>query len=55
MAPAALVKNALPPPPPSVATCIADYKAGKPLPNGCPVDTPARAVDAQKASTAPGQ
>jgi hypothetical protein len=55
MAPAALVKNAPPPPPPSVATCIADYKAGKPLPNGCPVDTPARAVDAQKASTAPGQ
>jgi hypothetical protein len=55
MAPAALVKNAPPPPPPSVATCIAYYRAGKPLPNGCPVDTPARAVDAQKASSTPGQ
>jgi hypothetical protein len=56
MAPAALVKNAPQPPPPSVATCIADYNAGKPLPNGCPVDTPARAVDAQKAaSPKPGQ
>jgi hypothetical protein len=53
MAPAALVKNAPQPPPPSVATCIAYYRAGKPLPNGCPVDTPARAVDAQKASTTP--
>lgn len=33
-----------------VATCIADYRAGKPLPYGCPVDTPARAVDAEKKS-----
>jgi hypothetical protein len=53
MAPAALVKNAPKPPPPSVATCIAEYKAGKPLPYGCPVDTPARAVDAQKAASKP--
>lgn len=55
MAPATLVKNEAQPPPPSVATCIADYNAGKPLPHGCPVDTPARAVDAQKASSKPGQ
>ena len=33
------------PPPPSLATCIAAYRAQGPLPYGCPVDTPARAVD----------
>jgi hypothetical protein len=53
MAPAALVKNQPQSPPPSLAVCIAYYKAGKPLPNGCPVDTPARAVDAEKATSTP--
>jgi hypothetical protein len=33
------------PPPPSVAACIALYRAGKPLVWGCPADTPNRAVD----------
>jgi hypothetical protein len=47
MAPAALVKGNAPPKP-DLATCIADYRAGKPLPQGCPVDTPTRAVDAEK-------
>jgi hypothetical protein len=47
MAPASLVRGA-PSNKPDVATCIADYRAGKPLPHGCPVDTPARAVDAEK-------
>lgn len=47
MAPASLVKGNNPPKP-DLATCIADYRAGKPLPYGCPVDTPARAVDAEK-------
>jgi hypothetical protein len=32
---------------PSVATCIKLYRDGKPLPWGCPVDTPTRAVDAE--------
>lgn len=32
-------------PPPSVAACIAMYRAGKPLAWGCPADTPNRAVD----------
>jgi len=31
--------------PPAVETCIAMYRAGKPLAQGCPVDTPNRAVD----------
>lgn len=35
------------PPAPSLATCIKIYRAGKPLPWGCPVDTPVRAVDAE--------
>lgn len=35
------------PKPPDVNECIAIYRAGKALPQGCPVDTPARAVDAQ--------
>jgi hypothetical protein len=47
MAPPPLVKGTTMPKP-SVASCIADYRAGKPLPYGCPVDTPARAVDAEK-------
>ena len=47
MAPAPLVKGT-PMPKPDIATCIADYRAGGPLPYGCPVDTPARAVDAEK-------
>jgi hypothetical protein len=33
--------------PPSVEECIAIYRADKPLPQGCPVDTPTRAVDAE--------
>jgi hypothetical protein len=32
---------------PSVDECIAIYRADKPLPQGCPVDTPTRAVDAE--------
>lgn len=55
MAPAALLKNAPKPPAPDVATCIADYKAGKPLPDGCPVDTPARSVTTQRAASTSGQ
>ena len=47
MAPPPLVKGTSGPTL-DVATCIADYRAGKPLPYGCPVDTPARAVDAEK-------
>ncbi|MGC1547062.1 MAG: hypothetical protein WA777_00885, partial [Rhodanobacter sp.] len=35
------------PKPPSVEECIAVYRANKPLPYGCPVDTPTRAVDAE--------
>ncbi len=31
--------------PPSVAACIAMYRAGRPLAWGCPVDTPDRAID----------
>lgn len=52
MAPAPLVKGASTPKP-DVATCIADYRAGKPLPYGCPVDTPTRAVDAEKKKSGP--
>ncbi|RDS85370.1 hypothetical protein [Dyella psychrodurans] len=48
MAPASLIRNASTPKAPDVASCIADYRAGKPLPYGCPVDTPTRAVDAEK-------
>ncbi|GLQ88640.1 hypothetical protein GCM10007898_22100 [Dyella flagellata] len=47
MASAPLAKGA-PVAKPDLAVCIADYRAGKPLPYGCPVDTPARAVDAEK-------
>lgn len=47
MAPAPLTKSPHAPKPPSVDQCIAIYRANKPLPYGCPVDTPSRAVDAQ--------
>ncbi|GGA34269.1 hypothetical protein [Dyella nitratireducens] len=50
MAPAPLVKGRSTPKP-DVATCIADYRAGIPLPYGCPVDTPTRAVDTEKKKT----
>ena len=53
MAPASLVKGVAPKAP-DLAVCIADYKAGKPLPYGCPVDTPARAVDAEQHTPEPG-
>ncbi len=46
MAPANLVAPASSTPtPPGVDQCIAIYRADKPLPQGCPVDTPTRAVD----------
>ncbi len=46
MAPAApLAKDPHPPVPPSLQTCIAAWRRQGPLPYGCPVDTPARAVD----------
>jgi hypothetical protein len=54
MAPASLVKGGSAPVKPDVATCIAIYKAGKPLPYGCPVDTPARATSVQKPATPQG-
>jgi hypothetical protein len=47
MASAPLTKNPHAPKPPSVDECISIYRSGKPLPYGCPVDTPSRAVDAQ--------
>lgn len=46
MAPAPLARPQHPPKAPDVDACIALYRAGKPLPHGCPVDTPTRAVDA---------
>ncbi|MEO5813251.1 MAG: hypothetical protein ABIU96_05030 [Rhodanobacter sp.] len=42
------------PKPPSVAACIAMYRAGKPLVWGCPVDTPNRAVDEEVRQRAAG-
>jgi hypothetical protein len=46
MAPAKpLAADPHPPQPPGVADCIAIYRAGQPLPWGCPVDTPNRSVD----------
>lgn len=36
-----------PPKPPGEDECIKIYRDGKPLPHGCPVDTPVRAVDAE--------
>lgn len=44
MAPTPLVPGTKMPAPP-LSACIALYRAGKPLIDGCPVDTPARAVD----------
>lgn len=45
MAPVPLAKDPHAKPPPSLNTCIAAYRSQGPLPYGCPVDTPARAVD----------
>lgn len=46
MAPAApLAKDPHPPTPPTLQVCIAAWRSEGPLPYGCPVDTPARAVD----------
>jgi hypothetical protein len=42
------------PKPPDVASCIAMYRTGKPLAWGCPVDTPNRAVDAERHERAAG-
>ncbi|MFC5527255.1 hypothetical protein ACFPPA_16055 [Rhodanobacter ginsengisoli] len=42
------------PKPPDEASCIAMYRAGKPLAWGCPVDTPNRAVDAERHERAAG-
>lgn len=42
------------PPKPDEAACIAMYRAGKPLAWGCPVDTPARTVDAELRGRAAG-
>lgn len=42
------------PKPPSVEACIAIYRAGKPLPWGCPPDTPNRSVDAELRDRAAG-
>ena len=47
MAPPPLAADPHAKPPPTVKSCIADYRAGTPLPYGCPVDTPTRAVDAK--------
>lgn len=47
MAPAAPLAKELAPPKRNLAQCIAFYREGKPLPQGCPVDTPVRAVDAE--------
>ncbi|MBD8872299.1 hypothetical protein IHE47_05640 [Rhodanobacter sp. DHB23] len=46
MAPARpLAPNPDTPEPPPLSRCIALYRAGKPLADGCPADTPIRAVD----------
>lgn len=48
MAPAnPLVSGTATPTPPSLEECIAIYRASKPLPQGCPMDTPTRSVDAE--------
>lgn len=48
MAPASQLAPGSPAPKtPSVEECIAIYRANKPLPHGCPVDTPTRSVDAE--------
>jgi len=46
MAPAPLATNPNAPKPPPLSECIAMYRAGKPLADGCPSDTPYRATDA---------
>jgi hypothetical protein len=46
MAPPPLASE-LAPPKRELSECIALYRAGKPLPHGCPVDTPRRSVDAE--------
>lgn len=48
MAPTPLAKGLDSTPPPSLKTCIAAYRSQGPLPYGCPVDTPARAVDEER-------
>ncbi|RDI97614.1 hypothetical protein DVT68_15080 [Dyella solisilvae] len=54
MAPASsLAPGAPPPPAPSIDDCIAIYRANKPLPQGCPVDTPTRSVDAEMRQHSP--
>lgn len=47
MAATPLTKHAYAPKPPSVDQCIAIYRAGKPLPYGCPVDTPSLSMAAK--------
>ena len=55
MAPAqSLAPDPNAPKPPSVEACIAMYRAGQPLADGCPVDTPNRAVDAELRERAAG-
>ena len=44
-----LAKDPHPSQPPSVDSCIAMYRAEKPLAYGCPIDTPNRSVDKEKA------
>ncbi|GAA0702311.1 hypothetical protein [Dyella marensis] len=54
MAPArSLAPPPNPPEPPSDEECIRIYRDGKPLPHGCPVDTPNRSVDAELKMHAP--
>ncbi|MEV8521992.1 hypothetical protein ABZR86_19505 [Dyella marensis] len=54
MAPArSLAPEPNPPAPPSEEECIKIYRDGKPLPYGCPVDTPTRSVDAELKLHAP--
>jgi hypothetical protein len=45
MPPAPLAPDPHAPKPPPLSECIALYRAGKPLADGCPSDTPIRAVD----------
>lgn len=54
MAPANPAVKDLPdqPPPPSQAQCIAAFRADKPLPQGCPSDTPLKAMDEENAERA---
>ena len=45
--PPALADDPNPPKPPSLASCIAEYKADKPLSDGCPINTPDLAFKAE--------